>query len=101
MQTFPDFSGGLRDRVDYFAVNELHLEIGERRRFLDRGQGCDERGELAQLDARDREVLDRPESLNPVERRCWTFALAEQIVLSAAGSREVDARRVGGLETQL
>jgi hypothetical protein len=31
----------------------------------------------------------------------WNIALAEQVTLAAGGSGKVDARGVGGLETQL
>src|SRR5205809_888288 len=58
VQPFSDLARRLRDGVDDLAIEQLHLQVGERRRFLHTGERGDERWKLAQLYAADGEILD-------------------------------------------
>ena len=89
--TFSDLASGLRNRIDDFAVEELHLEIGERRRFFYAGQRGDERRKLTKLDSTDREILDRAQCLDSIQRRRRHVALAKHVTLSTSWSGEIDS----------
>jgi len=95
MQSFPDLARRLANCVDDVAVDELHLQVGKRRRFLHCCEGGDERWKLVQLDAADAKVLDRAKGLNPVQRPDRHIALAQQVTLPAGWSGEIDAGNVG------
>ena len=74
---------GTRDEVGDLLRQQPELRIRERRCFLDRRERLDERRELAQRHAGDREVLERAQRLHAVERLVGDLALAEQVVLQA------------------
>ena len=83
------------------------LRVGQRGGLLHRGVRLDERGELAQRHARDREVLERAQRLHAVERLVLHLALAEEVVLepramSAEPQRASTSheRRVGTAESR-
>src|SRR5687767_12142062 len=101
MLAFPDFPRCLRDRIEQLGTQELHLVVGESCRFLHRSKRAHEAGELAELDTRDGEILHRPQSLDPVERRCRNFALAQEVVLGPAGSVQLEAWGITRRETGL
>src|SRR3984893_6900284 len=101
VQPFPDLARGLRDRVDYVAVDELQIEVGARGCFLHGCERGDESWKLTQLDATDAEVLHRTQSLNPVQCIDGNVALAEEVSLAASGPGEIDARSISRLEAKL
>ena len=82
--------------VDEFQAGPFHagedlgaelaaVEVGAGRRQLHHRQGLDEIGIEAQLDARDREVLEGPRGLHAVVRVGGHRFLTEQVVLEASG----------------
>ena len=90
------------DDVGNRAIEQPELGVGQRRRFLHRGQRLDEHGKFAQRDAGDREVLERAQRLHAVQRVLGHVAVAEQVVLASrarAGEAErttvTHERRVG------
>ena len=81
-----------RSRSAISCGEQPELGVRERRRFLHRGERLDERRELAQRHAGDREVLERAQRLHAVERVVGHLALAEQVVLDAR-ARAAEAER--------
>src|SRR5258706_13105474 len=87
--------------MDYVAIEELQIKVGARGCLLHRRERGDERGKLTQLDAADAEVLDRTQSLNPVQCVDGNVSLAEQVALAAGRARDGDARNNGRFERKL
>src|SRR3954470_3472776 len=100
VHAFADLGCRLGDGVHDLPINEIHLEIGERRGFFDGGEAGDQGRELVELNPRDAEILDGAERLNPVQRADRYVALSEQVTLAARWPGEIDARALRRFETQ-
>jgi hypothetical protein len=97
--------GGALDHLGGLGRQQPELGVGPRGRGLDRGERDDQRRELAQRHAGDREVLEGAQRLHAVERVGRHVALAEQVALlaraaagEARGAAVADERGVGGAE---
>src|SRR5690349_11995591 len=101
MKSLANLGGRLTDGVNYIAIEQLHLEIGERRCFLYRCECGDESGKFAQLDAADGEVLDGAQRLNSVESVGGYVTFPQQIVLAPGRSLQIDSRSLCRIQPQL
>jgi hypothetical protein len=95
-------AGRTHDRVRGRVRQQPELLVRERGGDLHGGQRLDQRRELAQRHAGDREVLERAQRLHAVQRIGRHLALAEQVVLEALRATgeahraaAADERRVG------
>ncbi len=83
MATGADLARHAGDHVGHVVRQQPQLPVGDRGGFLDGSQRLDEHGELAQRDAGDGEVLERPQRLDSIQRFERDVPRAQQVVLRA------------------
>ncbi len=86
----PDLLAGAADRLVPLVIEQAEVVVGGCGRLLDRGERLDEVRAHPDLDARDREVLQRPQGVYTPVDVGGDLAITDQIVLGSRGNRHVE-----------